>query len=143
MNSIKKFVTRLLKDYFSDEDKKELIEVMTTSLEEKIDDLVEQGDTREEATVKSINEFGDTRDVLQAFPETHKLKENVVKKRKNILIFSTLAYLIITGLAIYVNLAFLPGYNWFVIIAIALLFWPLVMLYLYLGVRRQFWLLGS
>lgn len=138
MNNIKRFVTKLLKDYFSDEDKKELIEVMTTSLEEKVDDLVEQGKTREEAIETSINEFGDTDDVLKAFPKTQKLKDNMVKKRRNIFMFSSFAYLIITGLAIYINLTFLVGYNWFVIIAIGLLFWPLVMLYLYLGVRKQF-----
>lgn len=138
MNNIKRFVTKLLKDYFNDEDKKELIEVMTTSLEEKVDDLVEQGKTREEAIEASISEFGNTDDVLQAFPKNQHLKENKIKKRRNEFMFSVFSYLIITGLAIYINLTFLVGYNWFVIIAIALLFWPLVMLYLYLGIRRQF-----
>jgi hypothetical protein len=32
---------------------------------------------------------------------------------------------------------------WFIIIAIGLLFWPLVMVYLYLSARRQFWALES
>lgn len=138
MNNIKKFVTRLLKNFFSDEDKKELIEVMTISLEEKVEDLVEQGESRESAIEKSISEFGNADDVLQAFPETEKMKENSIRVRRNNLMFSVFAYFIITGLAIYINLEFLPGYHWFVIVAIALLFWPLVMLYLYLGARRRF-----
>jgi uncharacterized membrane protein len=138
VNNIKKFVTRVLRDIFNDEDKKELIEVMTTSLEEKVDDLVEQGKTREEAIQKSISEFGDTDDVLQGFPDNQKIKENQVKKRKNQVMFSSFAYIIITGLAIYINLAFLPEHMWFIIIAIGLLFWPLVMVYLYLSARRQF-----
>jgi hypothetical protein len=138
VNTIKKFVTRLLRDLLNEQDKKELIEVMTTSLEEKVDDLVEQGKTREEAIQKSIDEFGNTEDVLQAFPKTQKLKENQIKKRRNQVMFSTFAYIIITGLAVYINLAFAPAYNWFIVIAIGLLFWPLVMVYLYLSDRRQF-----
>lgn len=136
MNNIKKFVTRLLKDFFSEEDKKELVEILSTSLEEKIEDLVEQGLPREQAIEKSIKEFGNTEDVLEAFPEYQKNLENVVKKRRNQLIFATLAYLIITAMAVYVNLQFTKGILWFIFIAIALLFWPLVMLYLYLSVRR-------
>jgi ribosomal 50S subunit-associated protein YjgA (DUF615 family) len=136
MNNIKKFVSRLLKDFFNDEDKKELIEILTTSLEEKVDDLVEQGNSREEAIEKSIKEFGDTKDVLEAFPEAERLKENAVRKRRNQLLFASLSYLIITALVAYINFTFLPGVIWFLFIAIGLLFWPLVMLYLYLSARR-------
>ncbi len=136
MNNIKKFVSRLLKDFFNDEDKKELIEILTTSLEEKVDDLVEQGNSREEAIEKSIKEFGDTKDVLDAFPEVERLKENAVRKRRNQLLFASLSYLIITALVAYINFTFLPGVIWFLFIAIGLLFWPLVMLYLYLSARR-------
>ena len=69
MNNIKKFVSKLLKDFFNEQDKKELIEILTTSLEEKVDDLIEQGASREDAIEKTINEFGDTSDVLDAFPD--------------------------------------------------------------------------
>lgn len=137
MNNIKKFVSRLLKDFFNEQDKKELIEILTTSLEEKVDDLVEQGSSREDAIEKTINEFGDTSDVLDAFPESKNRSINVVKKRRNQLIFATLAYLIVSGLAAYVNLSWIiPDTNWFVFVAIGLLFWPLVMLYQYLSARK-------
>jgi len=136
VNKIKKFVSNILKDLFNEKDKKELIEILTTSLEEKIDDLVEQGNTREEAEGKAIKEFGDSNDVLSAFPENETNKVNQVKKRRNQFAFSFVSYLIITGLAIYVNLAFLPEPLWFVFIAIGLLFWPLVMLFHYISVRR-------
>ncbi len=136
MNNIKKFVSKLLKDFFNEEDKKELIEILTTSLEEKVDDLVEQGKTREEAIDISIKEFGDTEDVLEAFPESVKNKKNIIRKKRNQLIFSIGAYLIITGLMAYPNFVFTPDVLWFLFIAIGLLFWPLVMLYLYLSVRR-------
>jgi len=136
MNIIKKFVTRVLKDLFNEEDKKELVEILTTSLEEKVEDLVEQGNTREEAIEISIKEFGNSEDVLRAFPEYEKNIKNAVKKRRNQLIFASLAYLIVTALAVYINLQFTPSVLWFIFIAIALLFWPLVMLYLYLSARR-------
>jgi len=136
MNSIKKFVSKLLKDFFNEEDKKELIEILTTSLEEKVDDLVEQGKTREEAIEISIKEFGDKEDVLEAFPEFKKKNRSLIKKRRNQLIFSIGAYLIITGLMAYPNYAFTPDTLWFLFVAIGLLFWPLVMLYLYLSARR-------
>jgi len=80
MNNIKKFVSKLLKDFFNDQDKKELIEILTTSLEEKVDDLIEQGSSREEAIEKTINEFGDTKDVLDAFPESENRNISFVKK---------------------------------------------------------------
>jgi len=38
MNRIKKFVSKLLKDLFNEQDKKELIEILTTSLQEKVDE---------------------------------------------------------------------------------------------------------
>ena len=137
MNNIKKFVSKLLKDFFNEQDKKELIEILTTSLEEKVDDLIELGSSREDAIEKTIKEFGDTSDVLDAFPESKNRSMSVVKKRRNQLIFATLAYLIVTGLATYVNLEWLiTSTNWFVFVAIGLLFWPLVMLYQYLGARK-------
>lgn len=137
MNNIKKFVSNLLKGFFNDEDKKELIEILTTSLEEKVDDLVEQGESREKAIEKSIEEFGGPEDVYKAFPEAEKLKENLVHKRRNQLLFATLAYFIVTGLATFLNLYYLfPDSLWFIFVAIGLLFWPLVMLYNYLSARR-------
>ena len=137
MNNIKKFVTRILKDFFNEDDKKELIEILTTSMEEKVDDLVEQGQTREAAIEQAINEFGDSKDVYDAFPEHEKNKKNLVKKRGNQLIFAFLAYLIISGLSAYINYVWLfPDSLWFIFVCIGLLFWPLVMLYNYLMARR-------
>ncbi|XFA99766.1 permease prefix domain 1-containing protein [Candidatus Izemoplasma sp. B36] len=137
MNSIKKFVTRILKDFFNEEDKKELIEILTTSMEEKVDDLVEQGQSREKAIEQAINEFGDTNDVLEAFPDHEKAKKSLVKKRQNQLIFASLAYLIVSGLSAYINFMwFFPETLWFIFVCIGLLFWPLVMLYNYLMARR-------
>ncbi|MDD4069651.1 MAG: permease prefix domain 1-containing protein [Candidatus Izemoplasmatales bacterium] len=138
MNKIKTFVSKLLKDLFNDEDKKELIEILTTSLEEKVDDLVESGTPLEEAIDKSINEFGDVEDVLQVYPELT-IKKKMVLKRKNEFFFSLWGYLIVSGIAIFINFTFLQFFDnilWFILILIALLFWPISMLYRYLMIKK-------
>ncbi len=139
MNRIKKFVSNLLRDTFTDEDKKELIEILTTSLEEKVDDLVEQGTPVDEAIDMSIKEFGEAKDVLEAFPDKEVLKQRRVNMRKNQFLFSFFAYLLICGIAIFLNLSFLEffkDFKWYVIIVIGVFFWPLVMLYRYLVSKR-------
>lgn len=138
MNKIKSFISKLLKDYFSDEDKQELIELLTTSLEEKVDDLVEQGTSREDAIKQSISEFGGTEDVMKAFPEKHN-KAILIKKRKTQIFFSIWGYIIVVGLAIFLNFTFIRFFDnilWFVAICIGLLFWPISMIYRYLLIKK-------
>lgn len=138
MNKIKSFISKILKGYFNDQDKKELIEILTISLEEKVDDLVEQGTPRDEAIELSIKEFGDTEDVLSAFPEK-KARAQAIKKRKTQVFFSILSYIIIVGLAIFINFTFYEFFDkilWFVIVCLALLFWPITMIYKYLLIKK-------
>ncbi|QWB99679.1 hypothetical protein KHQ88_05815 [Mycoplasmatota bacterium] len=138
MNKIKSFITKLLKDYFNDKDKKELIKILTTSLEEKVDDLVEEGTSRDEAIKRSISEFGDTEDVLSAFPEKQR-KASIIKKRKTQVFYSIWGYIIIVGLTIFINFTFYEFFDkilWFVMVCIGLLFWPITMLYRYLLIKK-------
>jgi tetrahydromethanopterin S-methyltransferase subunit B len=138
MNKIKSFISKLLKGYFNNEDKKELIEILTISLEEKVDDLVEQGTPIDEAIEQSINEFGDRDDVLTAFPEKEIVSKEL-KKRRSQVFFSILGYIIIVGLAIFINFTFYEFFDkilWFVIVCIGLLFWPVTMIYRYLLIKK-------
>jgi len=139
MNKIKHFVSKLLKDYFNDEDKKELIDILTLSLEEKVEDLVEQGTPKEIAIEQSIKEFGDTDDILSAFPEKTKKRKTLSHIRKNQLYFSFLGYLLIVGLAVYFNLTYFDFFlntYWFVVVAIGTFFWPLVMWFRFRNSKR-------
>ena len=139
MNKIKHFVSKLLKDYFNEEDKKELINILTLSLEEKVEDLVEQGTPVDEAIKKSIQEFGNAEDVLEAYPEKTKQRKKLLSDRKSQFIFSLLCYLLIDGLAIFFNLQFIAFFNhvyWFVVVLIGVFFWPLVMLYRFLITKK-------
>jgi tetrahydromethanopterin S-methyltransferase subunit B len=138
MNKIKSFISKLLKGYLNNEDKKELIEILTISLEEKVDDLVEQGTPIDEAIEQSINEFGDRDDVLNAFPEKQMISKEL-KKRRSQVFFSILGYIIIVGLAIFINFTFYEFFDkilWFVIVCIGLLFWPVTMIYRYLLIKK-------
>ncbi|HKL47211.1 MAG TPA: permease prefix domain 1-containing protein [Candidatus Izemoplasmatales bacterium] len=138
MNKIKSFISKLLKGYFNEEDKKELIDMLTVSLEEKVDDLVEQGTPRNEAIERSIQEFGDTEDVLNAFPNG-KQKATLIHKRKSQVFYSIFGYIIIVGLAIFINFTFFEVFGnilWFVIVCLGLLFWPITMLYRYLLIKK-------
>ncbi|MFA7075781.1 MAG: permease prefix domain 1-containing protein [Candidatus Izemoplasmatales bacterium] len=138
MNKIKSFVSKLLKGFFNDQEKKELIEILTTSLEEKVDDLVENGTSLEEAIDKSINEFGDVQDVLEAYPELNK-KHELLKTRKHQFLFSLWGYIIVSGISIFINFTFIDFFDnilWFVVLLIALLFWPITMLFRYLTVKK-------
>jgi len=130
MNRIKKFVSKLLKDLFNEQDKKELIEILTTSLQEKVDDLVEAGTPIDVAIDQSIKEFGNAKDVLEAFPEKQNKKDQL-HRRKNQVLYSLFGYLAIVGIALYVNLQFSSDILWFIIIAIGTLFWPASMFYMY------------
>jgi len=139
MNKIKRFVSKLLRGLFNDDDKHELIEILTTSLEEKVDDLVEQGTPVEEAIDQSINEFGNAKDVLEAFPDKTIIKKNLVILRKNQLIFSLVAYLLICGIAIFINLSYIDFFqsiNWFVVVIIGVFFWPLTRFFFYFVAKK-------
>jgi len=134
MNKIKQFVTNLLKGYFTDEDKKELIHNLTTSLEEKVEDLVESGTPVDQAIERSIQEFGSASDVLEAFPDKEKKRRLSIAQRKSQWLFSIFGYLAIVGIALFFNLSFLTFFGnilWFIVVAIGTLFWPGAMAYRY------------
>jgi hypothetical protein len=140
MNRIKKFVSNLLKDYFNEQDKRELIDLLSTSLQEKVEDLVEQGTPVDAAIDRSIDEFGSTDDVLRAFPgKSAEFRQNVVRKRKSKFLFSLFGYAVIVGLALVINIwfqDFFGGFLWFAVVAIGTLFWPGAMLYVWRVVKK-------
>jgi hypothetical protein len=140
MNKIKKFVSNLLKDLFSEQDKKELIEILTTSLEEKVEDLIEQGTPADKAIEQSIKEFGSADDVLEAFSKKDQdYQKKMVKERKHGFLYSALGYLLIVGLALFFNLTWIEFFQhiyWFIVIAIGTLFWPVSMFYRYIIIKK-------
>lgn len=139
MNRIKRFVTRLLRDTFSEADKRELIDILTTLLQEKVDDLVEAGTPVETAIDRSIAEFGSAEDVLTAFPDKAALARDRRRRLRNAFLFSLFGYALVVGVAVFVNLWYRDatnGFLWSVVVAIVLLFWPGALYFVGRGMRK-------
>ncbi|MCK5387729.1 MAG: hypothetical protein KAJ22_00440 [Candidatus Izimaplasma sp.] len=138
MRKIENFVKHTFKDV-SKEGKAELIKSVTVSLIEKVEDLIELGMTEKEAIDKAVTEFGTVEDFFQV-PEELTRKEKrrkTMNHYKNDLLFSGVGSIIIISILLYTNLYFNPSILWFVIPSIAVLWWPLAILYNLLNKREN------
>ena len=138
MKKIENFVKHTFKDV-PKEGKAELIKSVTVSLIEKIEDLVDSGMTEKEAIDKTVIEFGTIEDF---FDVTEKISKKEKRRKtlnhyKNDLLFSGVGSLIVISILLYTNLYFSPDILWFVIPSIAILWWPLAILYNLLNKREN------
>lgn len=130
MKKIKNFVKNIFKDTQMKE-KSQTIDSVTQSLLEKIEDLKETGMTEQEAVDKTVLEFGTVEDFFDVPEELTKKEKRrkTINHYKNDLLFSGVGSIIIICSLLYLNLYFFPSILWFVIPAIAVLWWPLAILY--------------
>lgn len=133
MKRIKNFVKNTFKNYPKDE-RERLIKSITEMLVEKVEDLVENGLTIDEAIDRTVTEFGDIDDFDDSKKPKKRFRIKNLSHYRNDIVFSVFAILIIIGMLAYVNLYF-TDVIWFVIPALALLFWPLSTIYRYLNRR--------
>jgi hypothetical protein len=130
MKRINNFVKNTFKDVPKDK-RDEIIASVSEKLIEKVEDLIESGYELDDAINKTVVEFGTMEDYL--LDESKKLKKLKRKKTiahyRNDLLFSVFGSLITIGILIFINLYFLQGTLWFVVPSIAILWWPLVLLY--------------
>lgn len=130
MKRIENFVKNTFKD-IPKKNRAEVIKTVTQTLTEKVEDLIEDGFNETEAIDKTVVEFGSIEDY---FEQVHK-KERRERRRKTInhyrndLLFSSVAALIIIGALVFINLYYAGQVIWFVVPALAVLFWPLAVLY--------------
>lgn len=135
MKQIKNFVKHTFKD-LPKEDKSEVINYVTEVLTEKVDDLVENGLELNDAIDKAVLEFGTIEDYYDA--KEHRIKPpKTAKHYRNDLIFSSIGALIIMGMLIFSNLYYTPKTIWFVLPVLAVLWWPLAVMYRFLNTRNQ------
>ena len=138
MNLIRNFVKNTFKDVQKDK-RDEIINSVTELLIEKVEDLIESGLNEKEAINKAVVEFGTVEDY---FNQTIK-KEKKEKRQKtlrhygNDLLFSGVGSAILIGIIIFINLYFTPELLWSVAPSIAILFWPLAVLYHLLNKRAN------
>ena len=138
MKKIENFVKHTFKD-IPKEGKAEVIKTVTSTLVEKIEDLIESGLPEKEAIDKTVVEFGTVEDYFQNFEKKTKKekRKETLTHYKNDLLFSGVGTVIIICILLYINLYFSPTLLWFVIPSIAILWWPLAILYNLLNKREN------
>ena len=136
MKRIANFVKNTFK-HVTIENKKEIIEQVTESLTEKVEDLVDNGLTLDEAIDQAVLEFGSVEDYLDTSDERPIIKRlKTLGHYRNDVIFSAVGALIIIGMLIFTNLQFTQDIIWFVLPALAVLWWPLAVLYHFLNKKE-------
>lgn len=130
MKQIINFVKNTFKD-FPKEGRDEIILSVTESLLEKVEDLIDGGLEEQEAIDKAVTEFGDAEDYFEKVEKKEKRARRfkTLKHYRNDLMFSCVSTIIIISVLVFVNLYYAGDTLWFVIPALALLFWPLSVLY--------------
>jgi len=138
MKKIVNFVKHTFKD-IPKQGKEEIIQSVTESLIEKVEDLIEKGLSEQEAIDKTVVEFGTIEDYFVNFEKQEKKKkrQKTINHYKNDLLFSSVGSVIIISIILFVNLYYLPYTLWFVIPSIGILFWPLSILYNLLNKREN------
>ncbi len=138
MKRIENFVKHTFKD-IPKEGKAEIIETVTLSLTEKVEDLMESGMSKQAAIDKTVLEFGTVEDFFD-FTEKRNKKEKrrkTINHYKNDLLFSVVGSIITISIILYINLYFFPSKLWSVVPAIGILWWPLAILYNLLNKRES------
>lgn len=135
MKQIKNFVKNTFKD-LPKEDKANVIAYVTELLTEKVDDLVENGYDQQDAIDKAVLEFGTIEDYYDATEHTLKTPKTS-KQYRNDLIFSIIGALIIIGMLVFSNLYYTPRTIWFVLPTLAVLWWPLAIMYRFMNKRNR------
>ncbi len=135
MKRIRNFVKHTFKNYPKAE-REQLTEEITEMLIEKVEDLIEKGYTLDDAVDKTVVEFGDANDYGTA-PTKPKRRLKRVAHYRNDIVFSSIAVAIIIGILAYINLnlAF-SEVRWFIIPSLAILFWPLAVIYRYMNKKE-------
>lgn len=130
MKRIRNFVKNTFKDYPKAE-RDRLVEEITEMLIEKVEDLMEKGFNLDDAIDKTVIEFGDAKDYSDE-PVKKQSRIKRVAHYRNDIFFSVVSVSIIIGIMAFINLYF-STVLWFIIPSLALLFWPLALIYRYLN----------
>ncbi|MFW6298124.1 MAG: permease prefix domain 1-containing protein [Bacillota bacterium] len=131
MKQIDDFVKKIVKHHPSADE--ETTENLKAFLNEKVEDLMEQGYEEDDAVKKTIEEFGEPEEFYLPNLEKDKkryFQKEALRRSKNALLFSFLSSLLIIAILMVVNFVFFPDIGpWSIIAALGVLFWPLSVLY--------------
>lgn len=138
MKRIKNFVKNTFKDVPKDK-REEIIKKVTEVLMEKVEDLIENGLSEQEAIDRAVMEFGTAEDYFQPEGKITVFRKRLksIKHYRNDTIFSITGALIIIGMLIFANLYYAPKVIWFVLPTLAVLWWPLAVIYNFLNKKEN------
>ncbi len=138
MKKIENFIKHTFKD-IPKEGKSEIIKTVTESLIEKVEDLMEKGLSEQESIDKAVIEFGTIEDFFDNTAKEEKKKKRIktLNHYRNDLLFSVVGSIIIVSIILFINLNYAPTTLWFVIPSVAIIFWPLSILYNLLNKRES------
>ena len=138
MKQIKNFVKHTFKDIDKDK-REEIIQLVTMSLIEKVEDLIESGLTEKEAIDRAVTEFGTAEDYFNQSIKIAKKerRQKTLRHYGNDLLFSGVGSAIVIGIILYIDFKYTPHILWSIIPSMAILFWPLAVLYNLLNKRAN------
>ena len=130
MKRIHNFVKNTFKDVPKTE-RDAIVDKVTQILIEKVEDLQDSGLTLDEAVDKTVLEFGSAEDYFKHNHPGRPLFKRIktIRHYRNDFLFSLLGALIIIGMLVFTNLYYTRDLIWFVLPALAVLWWPLAVLY--------------
>lgn len=127
MNKIEAHINKLFSELPDSRRKEELMQEITQNLNEKVADLVSQGQTEESAVQKAIDDFGDIDDIREELESSAKLAQS---SRVGLsLAFSIWGSVLIAALVVFINLYYTPHVIWFVYPVFAVIWWPMAMFF--------------
>ncbi len=138
MEPIRKFIQRLFKDQ---PPQKTSEDALVKILEEKVEDLKDEGLSEQEAIDQTIMEFGDADDYYLPTLDKEKRRYQrykTVKHYVNDLVFSSLASLLIIAILVMINILYINDLGpWSAVVGVGILFWPLSIFYRWLNHRLK------
>lgn len=130
---IKQYVDKLFKDVPKTADNEIVKQEIIDNLEEKVRDLIEQGEKKEDAVDQAITDFGNIEELKMELRMTQQqLKKNTAKLNLGFSIFGSV---LIIALFVFMNFYYTPEVIWFVYPTFAVLWWPLSMFFYWLRNR--------
>jgi hypothetical protein len=135
MNEIETHINKLFENVTDSKRKRELMQEIIQNLNEKVNDLVNKGQTREGAVQKAIEDFGDIDDLRTELESSGKLSKS--KNAGLSLAFSIWGALLIIGLFLFINLYYTPTMIWFAFPVFAVLWWPMAMFFRWVHLKKD------
>ncbi len=140
MITIKDYIEGLFKDVPESSERENIKNEIILNLEEKVQDLMDNGKSEEDAINKSIVEFGDINEIkmqlMGAAVPAPKKKENKTNYANNMW-FSIWGALLIIAFLFFINYTTSWGYPWFIYPTFGVLWWPLASFFVWLNHRQK------